>query len=79
MIATKQEELNAMQTIKLSPAGDYINLVNQVQAELDALQVKADNHFGTNPDTLNWGHVGDLDNILSLLQKANGKESQNET
>jgi len=64
-----------MQAIKLSPVSGYISLINQVQAELDALQVKADNHFDTNPDTLNWGHVGDLDNILSLLKKANGKEA----
>jgi len=64
-----------MQATKLDPTSIYIKLMNQVQTELDALQVKADNHFDTNPDTLNWGHVGDLDNILSLLQKANGKEA----
>jgi len=64
-----------MQATQPSPVSSYINLMNQVQAELDALQVKADNHFGTNPDTLNWGHVGDLNNILSLLKKANGKEA----
>ena len=64
-----------MQTIKLSPVSAYVSLMNQVQAELDVLQAKADNHFDTNPDTLNWGHVGDLDNILSLLKKANGKEA----
>ena len=64
-----------MQATQPSPVSSYINLMNQVQAELDVLQVKADNHFGTNPDTLNWGHVGDLNNILSLLKKANGKEA----
>ena len=64
-----------MQATKLSPVNCYIKLMNQVQAELDELQAKADNHFDTNPDTLNWGHVGDLNNILSLLQKANGKEA----
>ena len=64
-----------MQATKLDPTNIYIEMMNQVQAELDVLQVKADNHFGTNPDTLNWGHVGDLNNILSLLKKANGKEA----
>ena len=64
-----------MQTTKLDPTNIYIEMMNQVQAELDVLQVKADNHFGTNPDTLNWGHVGDLDNILSLLKQANGKKT----
>jgi len=62
-----------MQATKLDPTSIYIEMMNQVQAELDVLQAKADIHFGINPDTLNWGHVGDLDNILSLLQKANGK------
>ena len=64
-----------MQAIKLDPTSIYIKLMNQVQAELDELQDKADSHFGTNPDMLNWSHVGDLDNILSLLKKANGKEA----
>ena len=52
----------------------YIRLMNQVQAELDALQAKADNHFDTNPDTLNWGNVGDLNSILTLLKQANKRE-----
>ena len=75
MITTKQKELHAMQTTKLDPASIYIEMMSQVQSELNVLQAKADIHFDTNPDTLNWGHVGDLDNILSLLKKANGKEA----
>ena len=64
-----------MQATKLDPTSIYIEMMNQVQAELNELQDKADIHFDINPDTLNWGHVGDLDNILSLLKKANGKEA----
>ena len=54
----------------------YLQALKTVEKELDGLKAKASDHFGTHPDDINWGHVGDLNHILGLLKQANGKGEQ---
>jgi hypothetical protein len=37
--------------------------------ELDRLKALSDEHFGQNPDDINWGHVGTLAHYAALLQR----------
>jgi hypothetical protein len=56
------------------PADRFVRLMDVFNSEMAALQSRADNHFGKDPDELNWGDVGDLTKIVELLKQANGKE-----
>ncbi len=60
---TKQNALDA-----------YLARTAAIHAKLERLQQFADDHFGHNPDAINWGHVGDLgraeadlDELLAIL------------
>ena len=53
----------------------YISKIGEIQAQLAELQSKADNHFDNDPEAVNWGHVGDLNSVLSLIKQANNPES----
>jgi hypothetical protein len=46
-----------------------------IEALLAELQSRAADHFGADPDTLNWGHVGDLARIAYYLRLAAGHEA----
>jgi len=50
----------------------YVAKLAQIQEELSELQARSDDHFGNDPDSIHWSHVGDLANILASLQLANG-------
>lgn len=39
-----------------------------IDRNLARLQALSDDHFQTDPDTLTWGHVGDLQHLLAGLQ-----------
>ncbi len=43
------------------------------KAQIDAMLVRlkdlSDDHFDVNPDTLHWGHVGDLEHYAELLKR----------
>ena len=43
------------------------------KAEIDAMLARltalSDDHFETNPDEINWGHVGNLGHYASLLRQ----------
>lgn len=41
-----------------------------IDAKLARLTAASAEHFGTNPDHLTWGDVGDLDRLDTLLQQA---------
>lgn len=45
----------------------------QKKAEIDSLlarlQQHSADHFGVNPDAVQWGHVGDLEHVLSHLRE----------
>ena len=36
---------------------------------LARIQTLSDDHFDTNPDAINWGHVGTLNHYASLLRQ----------
>ncbi|MDP1697777.1 MAG: hypothetical protein Q8L45_08340 [Xanthomonadaceae bacterium] len=38
----------------------YLARTAAIHAKLARLQQLADDHFGHDPDAINWGHVGDL-------------------
>ncbi|MBF0219491.1 MAG: hypothetical protein HQL49_08195 [Gammaproteobacteria bacterium] len=38
-----------------------------IHAKLARLQQLADDHFGHDPDAINWGHVGDLGRVDAAL------------
>ncbi|CAM3828106.1 hypothetical protein [Castellaniella denitrificans] len=60
-----------MTTTTASTAADlFAASVARIQAQLARLQAAADNHFGADPDQINWGHVGDLDRIEGALKIA---------
>jgi hypothetical protein len=43
------------------------------KAEIDEMIARlarlSDDHFGTNPEEINWGHVGTLDHYAGLLKR----------
>jgi hypothetical protein len=43
------------------------------KAQIDAMLVRlkdlSDDHFDVDPDTLHWGHVGDLEHYAELLKR----------
>jgi hypothetical protein len=41
----------------------------EIDAKLDRLKALSDEHFGQNPDDINWGHVGTLAHYAALLQR----------
>ncbi len=56
----------------------YLAHAAAIHAKLERLQQLADNHFGHNPNAINWGHVGDLgrveaglDELLTILTDDN--------
>lgn len=36
---------------------------------LERLKALSDEHFNADPDTLHWGHVGDLEHYAGLLKR----------
>lgn len=47
----------------------YLAHTAAIHAKLERLQQLADNHFGYDPDTINWGHVGDLGRVEAGLDE----------
>ena len=47
----------------------YLARTAAIHANLERLQQLADEHFGHDPDAINWGHVGDLTRIESGLRE----------
>lgn len=45
----------------------YLPHATAIHAKLAKLQQLADDHFGHDPDAINWGHVGDLGRVDSVL------------
>lgn len=53
-----------------NPTDTYLIGMSLVNEKLARLQALADDHFGADPDRLNWGHVGSLRHIDELLTQA---------
>jgi len=47
----------------------YFARTAAIHAKLERLQQLADDHFGHNPDAINWGHVGDLGRVEEGLDE----------
>ena len=47
----------------------YLAKTAAIQAKLARLQQIADDHFGHNPNAINWGHVGDMDRVEAGLEE----------
>ena len=45
----------------------YLTRTAAIHTKLARLQQLADDHFGHDPDAINWGHVGDLGRVESAL------------
>jgi len=41
----------------------------QIDAMLERLKALSDDHFGSYPDEISWGHVGTLNHYASLLRQ----------
>ena len=53
--------------IKTDTLDAFITAKFQIDAMLARLAALSDDHFGTCPDEINWGHVGDLNRYAELL------------
>ncbi len=47
----------------------FLAAKREIDAMLERLQVLSADHFETNPDEINWGHVGTLNHYASLLRQ----------
>lgn len=57
--------MNAKQTT----LNAYLARNAAIHAKLERLQQLADDHFGHDPDTSHWGHVGDLGRVEAGLDE----------
>ncbi len=46
----------------------YIGKAGNIQAMLERLTEAAGDHFGDDPDNINWSHVGSVDHIEEKLK-----------
>jgi hypothetical protein len=47
----------------------FISRKQEIDQMLARLQALSDDHFGWNPDDINWGHVGTLGHYAELLKR----------
>ena len=57
--------MNAKQTT----LNAYLAHTATIHAKLERMQQLADDHFGHEPDAINWGHVGDLGRVEAGLNE----------
>ena len=77
-IATKHPKEMKMTTTQQTAHDAYLERYAAICRQIEALQQLAEDHFGHNPDTLHWGHVGDLgrvkaglDDVLAIFNSSN--------
>ena len=49
---------------------EFVARMSAIRAQIDALDALAEDHFGSDPDTLTWANVGDLGRLQSQLADA---------
>lgn len=47
----------------------YLERFAAISTKLERLQELAEDHFGHDPDTIDWGHVGDLGRVDTALNE----------
>ena len=62
---TSRSTMNA----KWSALDAYLAHTATIHAKLARLQQLADDHFGHDPDAINWGHVDDLGRMEARLDE----------
>lgn len=45
----------------------YLQRLPMIRDKIEALRQLADDHFGHDPEAINWGHVGDLGRVDQAL------------
>ena len=51
-------------------AGAYIALQAKAAAQIEAISAALEAHQdGIDPERVNWGHVGDLNHVIELLEQ----------
>lgn len=67
-----------MTTTQQTAHDAYLERYAAICHQIESLQQLADDHFGNNPDAINWGHVGDLgrvkaglDEVLDIFKRNN--------
>ena len=48
---------------------EFLAAVTTIRETLDGLTEEAEDHFGVDPDHINWAHVGDANRILAALRE----------
>ena len=48
---------------------NFIAKKQEIDAMLARLQKLSDDHFGADPDEINWGHVGTVENYAAQLKE----------
>ena len=57
------------------PLVAFLQKVAEIDALLGQLTKQSSDHFGTHPDRVDWGHVGDLERVAKKLREALGEET----
>ena len=57
-----------MQPTKPQAIDAYLQHIAIIHRQIESLQCHTDDHFGHDPDTIHWGHVGDLARIETGLR-----------
>ena len=77
-IATKHPKEMKMTTTQQTAHDAYLERYAAICRQIEALQQLAEDHFGNNPDSIHWGHVGDLgrvkaglDDVLAIFNSGN--------
>jgi hypothetical protein len=58
-----------MTTTQKTALDAYLQRYSAIRSKIEALQQLADNHFEHDPDTIHWGHVGDLGRLDAGLDE----------
>ena len=56
-------------TIHNHPDNTFTAYLAEIKTHLTTLQQAAENHFGYDPDHINWGHVGTIAHINTQLKE----------
>jgi hypothetical protein len=70
-ITTSRRELRAEKARRNSEAAQaaFIAKKAEIDAMLARLQDLSDDHFNTDPDEINWGHVGTLEYYATIIKR----------
>jgi hypothetical protein len=58
-----------MATTNEKALDEFMKTIQDIRGFSSLIRKKADNHFDTNPDRVNWSHVGDARHVKEMLQE----------